>query len=144
MRPSLKLARQRPDRAPFCGAEGQHCVRQLSCLPLPLPSTPQTRKPYTITKQRERWTDEEHERFVEALRLHGRQWRKIESELPRQEADAAPSTEPDVTFASMVLFIVAVLCEAAKPTPSVNLPGLASLLCCAPIARAPPPRMQAM
>lgn len=40
----------------------------------------QTRKPYTITRQRERWTEDEHDRFVEALRLHGRQWRKIEGE----------------------------------------------------------------
>jgi hypothetical protein len=38
----------------------------------------QSRKPYTMTKQRERWTDDEHERFVEALRIHGRSWRKIE------------------------------------------------------------------
>lgn len=36
------------------------------------------RKPYTITKQRERWTDEEHKKFLEALKLHGRAWRRIE------------------------------------------------------------------
>ena len=30
-----------------------------------------------MTKPRERWTDEEHELFLEALRVHGRQWRKI-------------------------------------------------------------------
>lgn len=40
----------------------------------------QERKPYTITKQREKWSTEEHERFLEALRLHGRAWRKIEGE----------------------------------------------------------------
>ncbi|KAK4426995.1 protein REVEILLE 1 [Sesamum alatum] len=40
--------------------------------------TPKVRKPYTITKQRERWTEEEHQKFLEALKLYGRAWRHIE------------------------------------------------------------------
>jgi len=38
----------------------------------------QVRKPYTITKQRERWMEEEHNKFLEALKLYGRAWRQIE------------------------------------------------------------------
>lgn len=44
------------------------------------------RKPYTITKQRERWTEEEHEKFLEALKLHGRAWRKIEEHVGTKTA----------------------------------------------------------
>jgi len=36
------------------------------------------RKPYTITKQRENWTDEEHQKFLEALKIFERDWKKIE------------------------------------------------------------------
>ena len=39
------------------------------------------RKPYTITKQRENWTDEEHQKFLDALRLYDRDWKKIESHI---------------------------------------------------------------
>ncbi|KAJ3706852.1 hypothetical protein LUZ61_010557 [Rhynchospora tenuis] len=42
---------------------------------------PKARKPYTITKQREKWTEEEHKKFLEALQLHGRNWRRIEEHI---------------------------------------------------------------
>ncbi|KAF6141525.1 hypothetical protein GIB67_012287 [Kingdonia uniflora] len=37
---------------------------------------PLARKPYTITKQGERWTDDEHNRFLQALKLYGRAWQE--------------------------------------------------------------------
>ncbi|KAI4319245.1 hypothetical protein MLD38_032870 [Melastoma candidum] len=47
---------------------------------------PKVRKPYTITKQREKWTDEEHQRFLEALKLYGRGWRQIEEHIGTKTA----------------------------------------------------------
>ncbi|XP_010558286.1 PREDICTED: protein REVEILLE 8-like isoform X3 [Tarenaya hassleriana] len=41
-------------------------------------STKKVRKPYTITKSRESWTEEEHDKFLEALQLFDRDWKKIE------------------------------------------------------------------
>lgn len=45
-----------------------------------------TRKPYTITKQRERWTEDEHTRFLEALKLYGRAWQRIEEHIGTKTA----------------------------------------------------------
>ncbi|KAG9442495.1 hypothetical protein H6P81_018349 [Aristolochia fimbriata] len=47
---------------------------------------PKARKPYTITKQRERWTEEEHKKFLEALKLYGRAWRRIEEHIGSKTA----------------------------------------------------------
>ncbi|KAK9074864.1 hypothetical protein SSX86_003183 [Deinandra increscens subsp. villosa] len=47
---------------------------------------PKVRKPYTITKQRERWSEEEHKKFLEALKLHGRAWRRIEEHVGTKTA----------------------------------------------------------
>eukprot|EP00882_Tetradesmus_deserticola_P011952 GHRQ01012650.1.p2 GENE.GHRQ01012650.1~~GHRQ01012650.1.p2 ORF type:complete len:160 (+),score=45.97 GHRQ01012650.1:219-698(+) len=43
------------------------------------PEKKKGRKPYTLTKQRESWTNDEHERFIKALQLYNRDWKKIES-----------------------------------------------------------------
>ncbi|KAK6153231.1 hypothetical protein DH2020_012870 [Rehmannia glutinosa] len=48
--------------------------------------TLKVRKPYTITKQRERWTEDEHQKFVEALKLYGRAWRQIEEHVGTKSA----------------------------------------------------------
>lgn len=43
------------------------------------PPVDPARRPYTITKQREAWSDEEHQKFLEALRLYKREWKQIEA-----------------------------------------------------------------
>lgn len=45
-----------------------------------------TRKPYTITKKRERWTEDEHAMFVESLKKFGRAWKKIEERIGTKSA----------------------------------------------------------
>lgn len=47
---------------------------------------PKVRKPYTITKQRKKWTEEEHQKFLEALKLYGRAWRRIEEHVGSKTA----------------------------------------------------------
>ncbi|KAG6526392.1 hypothetical protein ZIOFF_016376 [Zingiber officinale] len=47
---------------------------------------PEVRKPYTITKQREKWTEEEHNSFLEALKLYGRAWQRIEDHIGTKTA----------------------------------------------------------
>ncbi|TQD94238.1 hypothetical protein C1H46_020190 [Malus baccata] len=47
---------------------------------------PKVRKPYTITKQRAKWTEEEHQKFLEALKLYGRGWRQIEEHVGTKTA----------------------------------------------------------
>ncbi|XP_044973856.1 protein REVEILLE 8-like [Hordeum vulgare subsp. vulgare] len=44
------------------------------------------RKPYTITRPRERWSPEEHERFLDALLRFGRDWKKIEEHVRTKTA----------------------------------------------------------
>nr|CAD1835299.1 unnamed protein product [Ananas comosus var. bracteatus] len=48
--------------------------------------TAKRRKPYTITKQREKWTEEEHNKFLKALKLYGRAWQRIQEHIGTKTA----------------------------------------------------------
>jgi SHAQKYF class myb-like DNA-binding protein len=45
------------------------------------PEPKKQRKPYTLSKPRETWTSEEHQRFLEALTKYERDWKKIETHI---------------------------------------------------------------
>lgn len=71
---------------------------ELRCMPNGYLAS-QVRKPYTITKQRERWTNEEHELFLEALDKYGRAWQSIQGNVTRLAVKlqiALSSTSRDV------------------------------------------------
>ncbi len=60
----------KPDKRSRSGSEGT-----------PNALDKKSRKVYTITKPRESWTDDEHARFLEALDMFERDWKKIESHV---------------------------------------------------------------
>jgi len=39
--------------------------------------TRKLRKIYTLTKKRESWTEDEHQSFLQAIRVYGREWTKV-------------------------------------------------------------------
>jgi SHAQKYF class myb-like DNA-binding protein len=49
-------------------------------------SSAKARKKYVLTRRRQYWTPEEHERFVTALAVHGRQWKAIEASVGSKTA----------------------------------------------------------
>ncbi|OQU82207.1 hypothetical protein SORBI_3006G192100 [Sorghum bicolor] len=66
-----------------------HLKNTLNCGELDLPGgarAPKARKPYTISKQREKWTEDEHKLFLEALQQHGRAWRRIQEHIGSKTA----------------------------------------------------------
>ncbi|XP_072967055.1 uncharacterized protein [Typha angustifolia] len=84
--------RGRPNLSPISIPEKGRCVDIVSLSLKGMQSKDmdefdiKVRKPYTISKQREKWTEEEHEKFLEALKLYGRAWRQIQEHIGTKTA----------------------------------------------------------
>ncbi|KAE8694268.1 Protein REVEILLE 6 [Hibiscus syriacus] len=63
-----------PGRGPFGTVDAT-----ASMIPSSEDLSQKIRKPYTISKSRESWTEPEHDKFLEALQLFDRDWKKIEA-----------------------------------------------------------------
>ncbi|XP_022979325.1 protein REVEILLE 6-like isoform X3 [Cucurbita maxima] len=63
-------------RTPAPPTSTSNCV---ASFPVSEDASKKIRKPYTITKSRESWTEQEHDKFLEALQLFDRDWKKIEA-----------------------------------------------------------------
>lgn len=59
---------------------------KLTCKEKSSSDSKQPRKKYVLTKRREYWTDEEHNRFLNALAVYGREWKAIEREVATKTA----------------------------------------------------------
>ncbi|KAF5730262.1 Homeodomain-like superfamily protein putative isoform 1 [Tripterygium wilfordii] len=68
------------------GAQSETVIRLRELYSYDANQRPKVRKAYTITKQREKWTEEEHQKFLEALKLFGRGWRQIEEHIGTKTA----------------------------------------------------------
>ncbi|KAK4843057.1 hypothetical protein QYF36_003348 [Acer negundo] len=81
-----KMSSDSATAAGDCGSKSESSIRLKDLYSLENDQMPKIRKPYTITKQREKWTEEEHQRFLEALKLYGRSWRQIEEHVGTKTA----------------------------------------------------------
>lgn len=62
--------------------DGSKATDAAPAVTAPSPTVPRKpRKPYTITKARECWSAEEHHRFLRALELYSRDWKRIEAHV---------------------------------------------------------------
>ncbi|KAI4347340.1 hypothetical protein L6164_008158 [Bauhinia variegata] len=68
------------------GAQSENVIQYADGTSVGNNHAPKLRKPYTISKQREKWTEEEHQKFLEALKLYGRGWRQIEEHVGTKTA----------------------------------------------------------
>ncbi|CAN6287026.1 unnamed protein product [Urochloa humidicola] len=87
------------------------------------------RKPYTITRPRERWAADEHDRFLHALVLFGRDWKRIESFV-------ATKTSTQIRSHAQKHFLKAQKLGIAAPPP--QHPRRAAFLGQPPVNNCPP------